>query len=148
MRANGLYTELIDSGLFIKATNPHLSGKLAEIAKEHGFRVKSPAIIRRSPPWSKSRLYLHGMSRKQLERIAKFIEAIIEGRETGQIGEGKPAHVFIRMKFGKRKPRVYVSKAKPLEELRAELAKIREAIAKAPEKVPAVAPPGVGRVLE
>jgi hypothetical protein len=148
-RAKEGIVELVDSGLFILATNPYTSGKLASIAREHGFRVKSRTIVRRNAPWSKARLYLAGMSRKQLERIAKFIEAIIEGRETGEIGEGKPAPVYIRKKFGMRKPRVYVSKAKPLEDLRAELAKIREAIAKAPEKVPAVAlAPGVGRVLE
>jgi len=146
-RAKEGIVELVDSGLFILATNPYTSGKLASIAREHGFRVKSRTIIRRSPPWSKARLYLAGMSRKQLEQIAKFMETIIEGREAGKIGEGKPAPVYIRKKFGMRKPRVYVSKAKPLEDLRADLAKIREAIAKAPEKVPAVAP-GVGRVLE
>jgi hypothetical protein len=145
--ARGDIVELIDSGLFILATNPYTSGKLASIAREHGFRVKSRTIVRRNVPWSKARLHLAGMSRKQLEHIAKFIETIIEGREKGEIGEGKPAPVYIRKKFGKRKPRVYVSKAKPLEVLRAELEKIREAIAKAP--VAPLAPvPGIGRVLE
>jgi hypothetical protein len=145
MRPKGSVLELVDSGQYILATNPYTSGKLASTAREHGFRIRSPTIVRRNAPWSKARLYLHGMSKKQLERIAKFIETIIEGREAGEIGEGKPAPVYIRKKFGIRKPRVYVSKAKPMETLRKELAKIREAIEKAPVVATA---PTAGRVLE
>ena len=151
-RAKEGIVELVDSGLFILATNPWTSGKLASIAREHGFRVKSRTIIRRSPPWSKTRLYLNGMSRKQLERIASFIELIAEGVEKGEIGEDKPASRYIRMRLGVKKPRVYVSKAKPPAVLRELARKIREVATKAPEKVPAVAPlaptAGVGRVLE
>jgi hypothetical protein len=146
MRAKGAIAELIDSGLYIMATNPFLSGKLASIAREYGFRVKSPTIIRRSPPWSKARLHLHGMSRKQLERIASFIEIIAEGIEKGEIGEGKPASRYVRMRLGIRKPRVYVSKARPPSVLR-ELANKIRGITPAP-RAPAPAVAGVGRVLE
>jgi hypothetical protein len=146
MRAKGVTVELIDSGLFITATNPYLSGKLAKIARELGFTVKSTMIIRRSPPWSKARLYLNGMSRKQLERIASFIELIAEGIERGEIGEGKPASRYIRMRLGVRKPRVYVSKARSPSVLRELANKIRGITPVPRAPVPTV--PTVGRALE
>jgi hypothetical protein len=149
MRPKGSIVELVDSGLFILATNPWTSGRLASIARREGYVVKSNVIVRRSPPWSKRRLYLHGMSKRQLERIIDFKETILAARRAGKIGEGRPAPLAIVEKYGRKKPRVYKSKAKPIEQLEAEITKLREALARAPEKVPAVAPaPGIGRVLE
>jgi len=134
MRAKQAVTELIESGLYTLASNPYLTGDLRKIAEEHKFRIKSATIVRRKPPWAKTRLHLAGMSKKQLERVGAFIEAIIEGREAGEIGEKKPASRWIRLKFGERKPRVYVSKAQPLEDLRRRLARIKEALGKAPKE--------------
>jgi hypothetical protein len=137
MKVRNLGMQLIESGLYVKAENPWNSGLLAKVAKELGFRVDpNSQVVRKSPPWSKARLYLAGMSPKQLEVIAKFIDAIATARERGVLGrkvEGKKlAPEVIREAFGPRKPRAFRSKAKPLEQLREEARKIREAIAVAP----------------
>jgi len=130
MRAKGVFQDMIRTGEYITAANPWMSGRLESVARQLGFVVKAPAIIRRAPPWAKARSYYAGMSAKQLERIAAFTEAIIEAREAGRLGrkaEGKLlAPEVIRQKFGPRKPRVVPSKAKPLEQLRAVATSARE----------------------
>jgi len=138
VKVTNLAIQLIESGLYVKAENPWNSGLLAKVAKELGFRVDPRAqVIRKSPPWSKARLYLAGMSPKQLEIIAKFVDAIASAREKGELGrkaEGKKlASEVIREAFGPRKPRSFKSKAKPLEDLKEFARKIREVIAKPEE---------------
>jgi hypothetical protein len=99
MKADGVIAELVDSGLFTVATNPWLSGDLAQIASMEGIIPKSTHILKRTPAWAKKRMYLRGLRSNQREVIARFIEKIAEGKDTGQIGKGKPASVYIKKTF-------------------------------------------------
>jgi hypothetical protein len=99
MKVNGVIAELVDSGLFTVATNPWLSGDLAQIASREGIIPKSTYVIKRTPAWSKKRLHLRGLRSNQREVIARFLETIAEGIDAGQIGKGKPASVYIKKAF-------------------------------------------------
>jgi hypothetical protein len=99
MKVNGAISELVDSGLFTIATNSWLSGDLAQIAAREGIVVKTYYVVKRTPAWSKRRLYLRGLRSNQREVIARFIEKVAEGVERGEIGKKKPASIYIKRTF-------------------------------------------------
>jgi len=91
--------ELVDSGLFTLATNSWLSGDLAQIAATEGIKVKTFYVLKRTPAWAKKRLHLRGLRSNQREVIARFIEKVAEGMDRGEIGEKKPASLYIKKAF-------------------------------------------------
>ena len=153
MRAKGAVAELIDTGLFTLASNPWMSGSLASIAKQFGFNVKSPTIMRKTPPWAKARLHLDGLSPAQLEVIRNFINAVIDAKARGEIGRGAPASIAVKRALTGRRASPELRRARPraktVEELRGLLSRVSSLIeqkARAPAVV-AVAP-AVERRLE
>jgi hypothetical protein len=99
MKVNGVIAELVDSGLFTVARNSWLSGDLAQIAAREGIVPKTVYVLKRTPAWAKGRLHLRGLRSNQREVIARFIETVAEGVENGEIGEGKPASIYIKKAF-------------------------------------------------
>jgi hypothetical protein len=99
MKLYGVIAELVDSGLFTVARNPWFSGDLAQIAETEGLHPKTFYIVKRTPAWAKNRLHLRGLRSNQREVIARFIETIAEGIDAGQIGEKKPASIYIKKRF-------------------------------------------------
>jgi hypothetical protein len=99
MKLYGVISELVDTGLFTVARNPWYSGDLAQIAEREGMYPKTFYIVKRTPAWARNRLHLRGLRSNQREVIARFIEKIAEGIDTGQIGKGKPASVYIKRAF-------------------------------------------------
>jgi len=99
MKLYGVISELVDTGLFTVARNPWTSGELKTIGEREGIYAKTFYIVKRTPAWSKSRLHLRGLRANQREVIARFIEKVAEGIDTGNIGKGKPASAYIKKTF-------------------------------------------------
>lgn len=99
MKLYGIIAELIDTGLFTVARNPWYSGDLAQIAEREKMYPKAFYIVKRTPAWARNRLHLRGLRSNQREVIARFLEKIAEGIDTGQIGKGKPASAYIKKNF-------------------------------------------------
>jgi hypothetical protein len=99
MKLYGVIAELVDTGLFTVARNPWFSGDLAQIAEREKMYPKTFYIVKRTPAWARNRLHLRGLRKNQRELIARFIEKIAEGMDRGEIGEGKPASVYIKKAF-------------------------------------------------
>ena len=125
-KAHGLVKDIVSAGIregvYIVAKYPWKSGILAKKAAEHKIPVKHDYIIRLAPPWANARYGVYAMSKAQLEVITKFIKAIIEAREAGELGravEGKKlAFEVIKEKLYTGKPRVFRSRAVPIEKLK------------------------------
>ena len=129
-KAHGLVKDVVSAGLregvYIVAKYPWRSGILAKKAAEHKIPVKYDYIIRLAPPWANSRFGVEVMSKAQKEVITKFARAILEAREAGILGraaEGKKlAFEVIKEKMYTGKPRVFKSRAMPIEKLREKVA--------------------------
>jgi hypothetical protein len=151
MKVNGAIAELVDSGLFTIATNSWLSGDLAQIAATEGINVKTYYVLKRTPAWAKRRLHLRGLRSNQREVIARFIEAVAEGVENGQIGKGKPASIYIKKRFKGntvgRTPRPKRT-SDELRQLANEIRRMRMARAPAVAAAAAAARRGVEREVE
>jgi hypothetical protein len=148
MKLYGVISELVDTGLFTVARNPWYSGDLAQIAEREKMYPKTFYIVKRTPAWSKARLHLRGLRSNQRELIARFIEKIAEGIDTGNIGKGKPASAYIKKAFKGTTVGRTPKPKRTSDELRKLANEIRAMKpAKAPVRVPAGAR-GVEREVE
>jgi hypothetical protein len=104
----------LDSGLYVKASNPWLnpSGELYKYAKQHNFSLRPSYVIRKSAPWSKARGGVEAMSDKQREKLAEFMGVVFKGiqRDLAERRKPRPASVYIRMAYPVKKKREYRSK--------------------------------------
>jgi hypothetical protein len=123
-----------DSGLYTLADHPWANGKLADIARSEGYKVKQGKVMRRTPRWAKARQHLEGMSSNQLMVLKHLTETIrtAERDETGKL-KVHPT-VLVKKAFEKwqkveRKPR-----RKGLEGIQETLTKINELLAEKLER--------------
>jgi len=134
VRAPGLLAKLLESKVFVKATNPWTHPRLRKILEALGKAPKTDVIIRLAPPWAKSRLYLKGASEAQLER---WEFAATKFKETaGLKAEERIPRLHKELATGRR-PR----KARPARDIRPAIRAELEARRRAPAVVAPTAPP-------
>jgi len=122
-------TTMLERKELIYAKNSWLSGKNVERAAEIGITPKKRAYIRKNAPWSKARGYKRALRLKQRVRNILFRAAVVGAREI--LGVNDPVKA-VRLAFGEAKPKVPVSRAKPLSALKAE---IEDEISKLPREM-------------
>lgn len=79
---NDVVTDMIESGMYVLGVNPWAANPaLRHALSAIGKKPKSSMIIRKTPPWAKSRLYKAAFSEKHIEVHRAFAEASKEASQ-------------------------------------------------------------------